>query len=590
MSASARGRQRRRGGALTAATVTVTLPLALVLGGAVACRKTEPLAGLMVVVGSPSSSAMVTLRVTALDQSGDAGPWAYDGVGSVSSLAIVTDGRPNVSVMVEATATVDGSTFDSRSVRVDGIPTDRVAELAIRLDGACAACASPGACLATVNASALPAFATQVDASVSLDVAPAWGENGGALACAPTVGDGAPAPAEGAPSDDDGPPPEAGDDASDGSDASGGPDASGGSDDGDDGDGGDDGGDACSTSYVEGVTHLVDGCSTALPSSCIGAGAGAGFNCGPLTANLADCCSIHTVPGGMFYRDYDGAHYQDDTHPATVSAFSLDDYEVTVGRFRKFVAAYVNGWRPTPGTGKHTHLNDGRGLEDPNGLGYSYEPGWEQPWTSQLPTTTSDWDAHLQTCTRDSGVPMVTWAPVAGGGETLPINCVSFYDAYAFCIWDRGFLPSAAEWDFAAAGGNQQRVYAWGSMAPTSTNQLAAFDCYFGYSGLIPLTTCGTAQIAPVGSLPAGVGAWGQFDLTGNMYEFVLDAESSLPADSESYLTPCVDCANTTPSLGRYVRGGSFLADVDELPVSDALWVPETSQGIDVGIRCARAP
>jgi formylglycine-generating enzyme required for sulfatase activity len=568
----------------------MTLPLAVALGGAAACRKTEPLAGLMVVVGGPSSSAKVTLRVTALDPPGDAGPWAYDEVAAVSSLAIVTNGRPNVSVMVEAAATVDGSTFDSRSIRVDGIPTDHVAELAIRLDGACAACASPGACSATVNASVLPAFAAQEDASVSLDFAPAWGEVGGTLVCAPTVRDGASPPAEAAPSDEDGPPPEAGDDgadASDGSDASGGPDASGGSDA---GDGGDDGDDACSTSYVEGVSHLVDGCSSALPSSCTGAGAGAGFNCGPLTANFADCCSVHTVPGGMFDRDYDGAHYQDDTHSATVSAFSLDDYEVTVGRFRRFVAAYVNGWRPTPGTGKHTYLNNGRGLEDPNGLGYSYEPGWEQQWTSHLPTTTSDWDAHLQSCTHDGGVPTVTWAPMAGSNETLPINCVSFYDAYAFCIWDGGFLPSAAEWDFAAASGDQQRVYAWGSTAPTSKNQLAAFDCYFGYSGLIPLSTCGTAQIAPVGSLPAGVGAWGQFDLTGNMYEFVLDAESSLPDGSESYLMPCIDCANTTPSAGRYVRGGSFLASADQLEVSDALWVPETAQGIDVGLRCARAP
>jgi formylglycine-generating enzyme required for sulfatase activity len=46
------------------------------------------------------------------------------------------------------------------------------------------------------------------------------------------------------------------------------------------------------------------------------------------------------VPGGTFYRSYDGLTHINNRNPATVSDFRLDTYEITVGRFRKFVAVY----------------------------------------------------------------------------------------------------------------------------------------------------------------------------------------------------------------------------------------------------------
>jgi len=47
-----------------------------------------------------------------------------------------------------------------------------------------------------------------------------------------------------------------------------------------------------------------------------------------------------------------------------VGDFKLDKYEVTVGRFRQFVAAWNGGagYTPPAGSGKHTHLNGGNGL------------------------------------------------------------------------------------------------------------------------------------------------------------------------------------------------------------------------------------
>jgi len=37
---------------------------------------------------------------------------------------------------------------------------------------------------------------------------------------------------------------------------------------------------------------------------------------------------------------------------------------------------------------------------------------------------------------------------LAGSLRDLPVNDVTWYQAYAFCIWDGGFLPSEAEWNY----------------------------------------------------------------------------------------------------------------------------------------------
>jgi formylglycine-generating enzyme required for sulfatase activity len=83
--------------------------------------------------------------------------------------------------------------------------------------------------------------------------------------------------------------------------------------------------------------------------------------CGPNPGG--DCCeAILVTAGDEFYRGFDT------NHPATVSDFRLDKYEVTVGRFRNFVQAMVDGWQPSAGSGKHAHLNGGDGLADRRGL------------------------------------------------------------------------------------------------------------------------------------------------------------------------------------------------------------------------------
>lgn len=83
-------------------------------------------------------------------------------------------------------------------------------------------------------------------------------------------------------------------------------------------------------------------------------------------------------------------------------------------------------------------MNGGLGLVGVGADGaVDYEPGWLASDNSFIAPT----DDHLL-CDGTTG--WNTWTPSAGTQENVPITCVTWQEAYAFCIWDGGFLPSQA--------------------------------------------------------------------------------------------------------------------------------------------------
>jgi hypothetical protein len=122
----------------------------------------------------------------------------------------------------------------------------------------------------------------------------------------------------------------------------------------------------------------------------------------------------------------------------------------------------------------------------------------------------------------EAGTGAMTEASVAEGGPTEPPSCapggpglsdcgpdkescctslpVPGGTSYAFCIWDGGFIPTAAELEYAQAGGAKQRMYPWGASAPGSTPSNAIWGCNCPGDG-----GCG---IAPVATAWAGAGLW----------------------------------------------------------------------------------
>jgi formylglycine-generating enzyme len=285
----------------------------------------------------------------------------------------------------------------------------------------------------------------------------------------------------------------------------------------------------------------------------------------------ASCCTSLEVMGGAYHRSYDGLTYPSLSGPATVSGFRLDQYEVTVGRMRQYVSYLAGGGSlPTAGAGIHTHLNGGQGLAATAG---GYETGWDTTWNASIATTASGWNSNLA-----EG----TWTANPGSNEGRPITAVAWYEAYAFCIWDGGFLPSESEWNYAAAGGGDQRAYPWSSAYPPGSTSISCADAnYLDCTG----GDAGPVATSAVGSLsPAGDGKWGQSDLAGNAWEWTLDS-FNVP-----YVTPCVDCANLTSGNGQVLRGGSFLDDQAAQLVSFRDNAGPGVRSGNVGARCARIP
>jgi sulfatase modifying factor 1 len=289
--------------------------------------------------------------------------------------------------------------------------------------------------------------------------------------------------------------------------------------------------------------------------------------------NGESCCTSLLVPGGTFPMGRgtetcsdctDGCPggmtcYSRETpeHRVTVSPFSLDKYEVTLGRFRRFVDAYDGINAPPPA--------DGGG--NPNIPG----TGWQAAWNANLPADSATFQKALKCDSSHQ-----TWMDLTGNTEVSPINCVNWYEAFAFCLWDGGRLPTEAEWEYAAAGGDQNRLYPWGS-SPPSCSLANGSGC--------------VGNLVTVGSYPSGQGRWGHMDLAGNVWESVFDWYQETWYSSS--LAGVTDPAETTSSPYRVQRGGSVGGpneDPSYLRVVFRTYATPPGRYYYVGLRCARNP
>jgi formylglycine-generating enzyme required for sulfatase activity len=282
-------------------------------------------------------------------------------------------------------------------------------------------------------------------------------------------------------------------------------------------------------------------------------------SCGP--AGNQSCCTSLAVPGGSFYRYYDGVYLTDKIYPATVSSFYLDKYKVTVGRFRAFVNAGmgVRATAPAAGAGAHPLIAGS---------------GWNADWTQNLPTSLT----ALTTAIKCGYQPEQIWTDTVAGNEEMPMNCLSWYMAFAFCAWDGGRLPTQAESMYAAAGGSEQRLYPWGAAAPDLTR--ASFHC-----DADGISSCTTADIRPVASYPAGKGRWNHLDLAGDLWEWLLDWWL-VPA--HTFIVPCDNCANLVPATYRGLHGGSYASQSEALLAGNSNCDTPANFESDDGVRCAR--
>jgi cysteine-rich repeat protein len=316
-------------------------------------------------------------------------------------------------------------------------------------------------------------------------------------------------------------------------------------------------------------------------------------------AHDESCCTSQIVPGNAvggacegqpFFLDYDAAagNYDTKNAPATVSNYAIDKFEVTVGRFRKFVEAY-DQWHvvekhPLPGEGAHPRVTNAP---------TAWDPAWDEAVcpgdTGKKPCLPID-AADFRSATRINPVQnnkQNTWTNEPDIHENRPINYVNWFEAYAFCLWDGGWLPTSSEWMYAAAGGTQQRSYPW-SVPPTSTT---INGTYASYTQNSTYTGCGKPSnafvigcIIEVGTKPLGVGRWLHMDMGGNLSEWNVDWYKP------TYTTPCDNCVQSVVGTQRAHRGSDIYDGPALLRVPRQNFNEPYKRGIDIGFRCARLP
>ena len=305
------------------------------------------------------------------------------------------------------------------------------------------------------------------------------------------------------------------------------------------------------------IAYGVDGeCQT--PNSC---------NRGKVCGESESCCLSLSMPAEEFTLscntscltfciNWETGPYYFSAHP---SSFSLDKFEVTVGRFRAFVEQYEAA-KPEEGSGKILHNQD--------------DPGWDSDWNA--PPFLLGTEEELRAVLADDGActgPRM-WTESAGAHEVRPMNCVTWYEAQAFCVWDGGRLPTEAEWNYAAAGGTEERVYPW--LPAEASPVVKPEDAVYTSSEQMP------TEPLDVGS-HSSPAKWDHRDLSGNVAEWALDGYENC-FDPEG----CDDCGPTRGFSQKAVRGGSF-ADTDlNIRVDTRGPVDGTSREATLGFRCAR--
>lgn len=258
------------------------------------------------------------------------------------------------------------------------------------------------------------------------------------------------------------------------------------------------------------------------------------------------CGVVNLLGGTISLGDGAALRAQPPQRAVTVSAFSIDAYEVTVARFQRYWEA--------------GHPAVTAPVRYPSGLVFVTAPPVE-------PDTAADCNWRV------------------AGREAHPVNCVDHATAQAFCVWEGGRLPTETEWEFAAryapgAGLTPGRSYPWGEASPSADCDRAQWNRCPGDDG---------ARTRRVGSFG---NAAGLFDLAGNLWEWTADAFApySDPTCWGGAARTDPRCAVGTRAWPS-IRGGAWVSNSRTFlrgASRDDAYAPTTRSPL-VGFRCVRA-
>ena len=223
-------------------------------------------------------------------------------------------------------------------------------------------------------------------------------------------------------------------------------------------------------------------------------------------------------------------------HTVHVDAFYMDKYEVTNLDFKKFVLA---------------------------------NPEWEK---GRIPNALHDGN-YLKHWTGNN---------YPRGKTNHPVTNVSWYAAVAYSKWVGKRLPTEAEWEKAARGGESGWKYPWGDTIS---------DARANYGGKVGDTTDVDEYLAT---------GYDLHDMCGNVWEWCLDAYDEnfyfasprwnplSDVDILSNVGSIIDNYKNVRSF-RVLRGGSWFNTAPFMRVAYRFSAAPTSTNNDIGFRCAKS-
>ena len=270
----------------------------------------------------------------------------------------------------------------------------------------------------------------------------------------------------------------------------------------------------------------------------------------PITMSPKDGAPMVEIAAGDFLMGSltasKGSYYANEIpqHRVFLPGYWIDQMEVTLGQFSKFVAE----------TGYVTEAEKEK-------QGYVFN------------ISTSDW---YKTKNANWQQPQAQGADITLVSEEYPVTQVSYNDATAYCLWAGRRLPTEAEWEKAARG-NLGCFYPWDRPDASSDACMRAPDAsLLNYKLHVK-------SVTPVGKYRSGASPYGAMDMAGNVWEWVSDWYK------EDYYYRTGDTNPLGPPEGtdRSVRGGSWTSTVEHVRAAARFHRPPNYRADDLGFRCA---
>ncbi len=254
-----------------------------------------------------------------------------------------------------------------------------------------------------------------------------------------------------------------------------------------------------------------------------------------------DGATLVYVPSGWFVMgDKSGDKDERPPRKIFVSGFWIDREEATAERFANFVAQ--TGYKTTAEKRK-----------------------WSWTWDASLRKGKGSWRKTKGADWQRPEGSKSSWKTI----PTQPVSHVSWVDAEAYCRWAGRRLPTEAEWERAARGGDGRR-YPWGKMREAMRANLKGGKD--GFPG-----------VAPVGRFPKGASPFGALDMSGNVWEWVADRYRSQAYRKMAERDPHGPAKGKT----RVVRGASWGSPVAWATAHNRYHRSPDYTNNKIGFRCA---